>query len=368
MVESGLKLVVWGQEGVGKTTFASLFPEPWFIDTERSTRWIPELKARQFQPYPKTWADVINHLKMFKQQRCGKTLVIDTADWMEAMLIKDLCNRKGWDSLGGNNDFGTSYNVLDKEFREFLDELNDISDMGIHIIMNCHMQVRTFTTPDQIGSWDRYELKMQKKTSGALKEWADCILFLKFKDVVIAADKKGEKFKAQGGTLRVINSVRTATWDAKNRFGLPEEMIFENKQLPKEIVAILQELTGSPVTQAAPMPTPTPQPSIRPQSFEPKNPFSAPATQQTAAQQPDPAPQTVKDESWREVVNPKLVELMDGSMITKSDIEEAVNMKGFFSPPLTIEQYPADFVEQMLIKNWESFMDFMLKNGVGVTF
>ena len=32
-----LKVVIYGPEGVGKSTFASLFPDPLFIDTEGST-------------------------------------------------------------------------------------------------------------------------------------------------------------------------------------------------------------------------------------------------------------------------------------------------------------------------------------------
>lgn len=33
-----LKVVVYGPEGIGKSTFAAQFPEPLFIDTEGSSR------------------------------------------------------------------------------------------------------------------------------------------------------------------------------------------------------------------------------------------------------------------------------------------------------------------------------------------
>ena len=37
-IQTAQKIVLYGPEGIGKTTFASRFPEPLFIDTEGSTR------------------------------------------------------------------------------------------------------------------------------------------------------------------------------------------------------------------------------------------------------------------------------------------------------------------------------------------
>lgn len=325
MTELPMKLVIWGQEGVGKTSLASLFPDPWFIDTEQSTKWMPQLKNRQFQPYPKTWADVKAHLNMFIQQKPGETLVIDTGDWLEAMLIKDLCNRKNWDGLGGANDFGNSYNVLDSEFREFLAQLNAVADMGINVVVTCHSQTKTFTAPDQMGSWDRYELKLQKKTASALKEWADAIVFMKFKDTIIQTDKNGKKFKAQGGTLRVIETIRTAAWDGKNRFGWPEEMIFDAGKLPDPMVATL----AMGHTQAAP-------------------------AQQTETIEPDPLPFKNKEKAMDP--HTALWGLMVKKGVDRLEVQDTVSACGFFPKDTDIEDYPPDFVQTMLIDKWDDFM------------
>ncbi|UNT92637.1 AAA family ATPase [Allobaculum sp. Allo2] len=77
-------MVVFGQEGVGKTTFASLFPRPWFIDCEGSTKWIDSLQDRQYYPRPKSWAAIKGQIEQFKRELPGDTLVIDTADWLES--------------------------------------------------------------------------------------------------------------------------------------------------------------------------------------------------------------------------------------------------------------------------------------------
>lgn len=330
MTDLPMKLIIWGQEGVGKTSLASLFPSPWFIDTEQSTKWMPQLKNRQFQPYPKTWADVKAHLNMFIQQKPGETLVIDTGDWLEAMLIKDLCNRKGWDGLGGGNDFGNSYNVLDTEFRDFLALLNQVVDMGINVIVTCHSQTKTFTAPDQMGSWDRYELKLQKKTASAIKEWADAIVFMKFKDTIIQTDKNGKKFKAQGGTLRVIETIRTAAWDGKNRFGWPEEMIFDAGKLPDPMVATLAMGRHSEAQASA----------------------QTPILEQVQPIEPDSLPFKNKEEMTPQEV---LWGLMVKHGFDRVEVEGTVSACGFFPEGTRLEDYPDDFVQTMLIDQWDAF-------------
>ncbi len=81
-----------------------------------------------------------------------------------------------------------------------------------------------------MGAYDRWELKLGKKTSSQtsplIKEWADMLLFANYKTISVATDDKGKKFKAQGGT-RVMYTAHHACWDAKNRYGLPEEVPFE---------------------------------------------------------------------------------------------------------------------------------------------
>ena len=47
-------------------------------------------------------------------------------------------------------------------------------------------------------------------------------------NVSIAVDDKGKKRKAQGGE-RVMYTSHNACWDAKNRFGLPDEVPFDYK-------------------------------------------------------------------------------------------------------------------------------------------
>ena len=76
-------------------------------------------------------------------------------------------------------------------------------EVGINVVLTAHMQMRKFELPNEGGSFDRYELKLGKKTSSQtaplVKEWADMLLFANYKTIVIAQDKDGKKCKAAGG-------------------------------------------------------------------------------------------------------------------------------------------------------------------------
>ena len=71
------KVVLYGPEGIGKSTFAAKFPNPLFIDTEDSTT---TMDVRRFQK-PQTWTELLHMIDYVKtHQDVCSTLIIDTAD------------------------------------------------------------------------------------------------------------------------------------------------------------------------------------------------------------------------------------------------------------------------------------------------
>ena len=216
VIPSALKVLIYGPEGIGKTTLASRFPDPVFIDTEGSTKQMDVARL----PSPESWSDILNQVKYIANRNACKTLVIDTADWAEMFCMKALCgNDKSIEDFG----YGKGYVMLAERFKELLDELNKVIDAGIHVVLTAHAQMRKFEQPDEMGAYDRWELKMQKKTAPLVKEWADMILFCNYRTHVI--EKDGKK-KARGGE-RVMYTTHHPCWDAKNRFGLPEVLPME---------------------------------------------------------------------------------------------------------------------------------------------
>jgi hypothetical protein len=80
--------------------------------------------------------------------------------------------------------------------------------------------MRKFEQPDEMGAYDRWEMKLTKKTAPMLKEWADMVLFCNYKTEVIT-DQNTKSKKATGGR-RVMYATHHPCWDAKNRFGPPD--------------------------------------------------------------------------------------------------------------------------------------------------
>ena len=218
------KVLVYGPEGVGKSTFASRFPQPLFIDTEGSTRNLDVMRL----PTPTSWPMLLDEVATVAQERPCQTLVIDTADWAERMCARDLCMMKGWQGIEDAG-WGKGYTYLAERFGQLLNLLEDVVRTGIHVVVTAHAKINKFEQPDEMGTYDRWELKLEKKTAPMLKEWADMILFANYKTIVVK-DSNG-KAKGQGGHQRVMYTTHTAAWDAKNRDDLPDMLSFDYNQI-----------------------------------------------------------------------------------------------------------------------------------------
>lgn len=216
------KVVIYGTEGIGKSSLASQFPEPLFIDTEGSTDNMDVARLDK----PTSWIMLNNQIAFIKANpTVCKTLVIDTIDWAESLCVDNLCamhGKKGIEDFG----YGNGYVYAKEEMGRFLNKLQDLIEIGINVVLTAHAQIRKFELPDEMGSYDKYELKLGKKTSSQtaplVKEWADLLLFCNYKTYLISQEKSNKK-KAQGNQ-RVMYTEHNPAWDAKNRHGLPSEL------------------------------------------------------------------------------------------------------------------------------------------------
>ena len=216
-IETAKKVVIYGPEGIGKSTLASKFPRPVFIDCEGSTK---ELDVARY-PAPFTWNEILAYINDAVINKTCDTLVIDTADWAEQFCIKHTCeklNIKNIEDMG----YGKGYTYLTQNFTELLAACDNLIASGINVVFTAHAQMRKFEQPDEMGAYDRWEMKLSKRTAPLLKEWADMVLFCNYKTTVITDSKTNSK-KATGGS-RVMFTTHHPCWDAKNRYGLPEVM------------------------------------------------------------------------------------------------------------------------------------------------
>ena len=236
------KAVIYGPEGVGKTTLASQLPSPVFLDTEGGTHHLDVVRF----PDVRTWDDVLAATKSLASgDHEFKSFVIDTADWLEKRLAEHLCRKANKESIEDFG-YGKGYVLIAEEFAKFLASLDALLARGIHVVFLAHSTVRKFESPDQAGSYDRYELKLSKQVAPLLKEWADLILFTNY--VTKVAESDTGRRRGIGGRERVIMTTHCAAYDAKNRHGLDEKLAFNYEAITRVFAA--SPAAPAPKTQA----------------------------------------------------------------------------------------------------------------------
>lgn len=348
-----VKFVIYGPEGIGKSTLASKTPNPLFIDVEKGTN---QLNVRRFSDNPKTWDELIEQVQyVLKNPDVCDTLVIDTADAAEMLLAERICKKSNQDSLGSFA-YGTGYQMLAEEFNKFLKMLDRITEQNINVIVLAHSTTRKFELPDEMGAFDKYELKLQKKTAPLLKEWADALLFCNYKTFVIKTDKNGKTNKAQGGE-RVIYTSHHPTWDAKNRYGLPDELKLEYGSIGPLIPSKKDLINGGnkpfdPVEDS----------DFKELTENDDVPFTVDDSNDDGLNDPD----------FTEIKQPGPIEKLKNIMVAEQVDEDAIikafDKRGFkpvkklkIGQPVRVDDYDPEFIENFVLAKWDAFKNYVKK-------
>ena len=330
-IKSPLKVVLYGTEGIGKSTFASRFPNPLFIDTEDRTK---NLDVARFDK-PTSWSMLMQQIKYTKDNPdICKTLVIDTADWAEQLEIEDLCARKKWSGIEDAG-YGRGYQYSAEEFGKMLNALNEVIAVGINVVVTAHACLRKVELPEEMGSFDHWEMKTSKKVAPMLREWADMVLFANYETIVVTTDSK--KNKAQG-SRRVMYTEHHACWDAKNRAGLAPKLPFDYN----EIAAVIEGSAQTPVQTPSPAQT---QPPIQT------------PVQPVAQTPPEPKFEIIDEPAVQLGLNVslehrKLADLMAANGVTVDEIRSIVAKRGYYPAGTPVENYDPAFVGGVLVGAW----------------
>lgn len=349
IISSPVKTVIYGPEGIGKSTFAAQFPNPIFIDTEGSTDRINVNRL----PKPSSWAMLLDECNEVRKGniQCG-TLVIDTADWAERLGIEAICTRAKVDGIEGFG-YGKGYMYIKEEFGKLLDILEDVKNAGHNVTVTAHAQITKFEQPDEMGSYDRWSMKTTKYVAPLLREWCDLLLFANYKTFTVkSGDGKMAKNKAQGGRERVMYTTHHACWDAKNRFGLPDECPFDYSAIAPHIC--------TPTSAQQPI---APQPSDvaqAPKSDPLDKIIDAAKEAGIPVKSYDADPSEWKRNLMENGVPENLADLMASNHVSESELQKVVGDRGYFPADMHVEDYPLDFVNGCLVAAWDSVIKMIM--------
>ncbi len=298
-IKRAVKVVIYGAEGIGKSTLASKAPDPMFIDLEGGTA---QLDIARVEP-PTTWEALIAMIKeVAGSPGICRTLVIDSVDWAEELGKKYICRKYNQPSIESFG-YGKGYVVLQEEFKGLLDAFDQVIAAGINVIMLAHAKMRKQELPEEAGEFDRWELKLTKQVAPMIKEYADALLFANYKTYVVSTDSNSKK--AQGGK-RVIYTSHHPCWDAKNRFGLPEEV-----PMSYDSIARLFQNT------------------------------------------PELGSQSSKD---------RLFQLMTDSGVEEAEIQQVIISNGYYAADVAVSDYDDKFITETILPYWTDILDIIQSN------
>ena len=237
------KIAFYGPGGVGKTTLASEFPNPIFIQTEDGSG---SLSLTTFSDAPLGSYDLVNEAleALATEEHDFKTLVVDSVTRLEPLIWAETCKRHGWKSIEDAG-YGKGYVEADSIWREFLSACTWLRDnKGMTIVLIGHEDVRSFSDP-VTDSYDRYQMRLHKRAEALIREDVDVLGFMN-QVTTINREKSGfnkETSKARGSGQVALNLAPRPAFQAKNRFGMPDRILIN----PGEGYAALAEhLPGVP--------------------------------------------------------------------------------------------------------------------------
>ncbi len=350
---SAQKVLIYGTEGIGKTLLAAKFPNPIFSDTEGSTG---RYNVKRFER-PRTWDELLEQARYVRDHAVDHgTYVIDTADWAEALCINHVCKEADKKNIEGFG-YGKGYKILEAEFRKLITILDEVKEAGVNVVFVAHAKINKVEQPDEMGSYDGWEMKLTKHVAPVVKEWADMILFLNYKTYVVATDDKGKKHKAQGGQ-RVMYTTHHTCWDAKNRHDLAEELPLSYEAIQHCIPTAPAKNADLPFTMDPVSATPSAtnsviaQPTIAGVVYEAEKAETAKDFEEITMDETE----VEHFCTYMDNIPAALGKLMRESGVTEKQIRRAVADRGYYPFDTPIGTYDPAFIEGVLISAWSQVL------------
>jgi adenylate kinase family enzyme len=206
------RLLIYGSEGIGKSTLAANAPKPIFISTEDG---LDQIICDSF-PLAKTFTEAMDYFNVLaNEQHDYRTVVLDSSDWFERLVWDQVCKDFGVKNIEkADGGFHKGYVHALNYWRQLIDALRRLrEEKGMLSIILAHAKVETFTDPES-SAFDRFSPRLHKYATAYLCEWCDAILLATREFSAAKGDKSGGD--------RIFRCTPSAVGVAKNRFGFPD--------------------------------------------------------------------------------------------------------------------------------------------------
>lgn len=212
-IEQPFAVVLYGVEGVGKTTFAVKAPGCALIDLEHGSHRLDEVQDRV--EGVETLADLFEAIDHCANELKAKTIAIDSLDVVETMIWQATCREHGKRTIEEFG-YGKGYVLALGKWEQLTNKLRSVKR---NVILVGHAIIKSAKTPDpDLTGWDHYQLNLHDKAALDLKAWCDALLFADYEYV---GGKRDGKTIARSTGERIMRTTHDARWDAKNRYNLP---------------------------------------------------------------------------------------------------------------------------------------------------
>lgn len=219
------RIIIHGDPGIGKTTFATCAPAPVVIQTEDG---LGNIDATTF-PLAQSFDDVMSALSaLYTEQHDFQTLVVDSLDWLEPLIWQQVCRDHGKKSIEEFG-YGKGYVEALSIWRQFFDGITALRDeKRMTVVMTAHSEQKRVEDP-MLPAFDTHDLKLHKRAAALAEEFADVILFAAVQTNTITEESgfNNKRTRAVTTGARIIHTVGQPAFLAKNRYSLPTPLPLE---------------------------------------------------------------------------------------------------------------------------------------------
>lgn len=241
------RLVVYGTDGIGKSTFAAQAPSPIFVPTVDG---IPIAGIPAF-PVVSSFPQIVDALRaLARGEHPYRTVVLDSLDAIERLIHAWVATEKGKENIE-EIPYGKGFTFAIEHWETILKALDYLRGRGMTVVCIAHAEIKRFDSPDT-EPYDRYQMKLHKSAAALVREWADIVGFAAREVIIKTADVGFNKEVARGsGTgKRLLHVDERPSYHAKNRYALPTK-------IDLTWAALREALAPSFARPAASDPTPT---------------------------------------------------------------------------------------------------------------